>query len=120
MHNKTVLICDDSRSIRTITRRALSRHGYEVISEACDGREAVDKYLEHKPKFTLLDLVMPDTDGKQALREIIKSDPTAKIVILSSLGSENDVEECLKNGASSYIQKPFEEDVLLRVLESIK
>lgn len=119
MDNKTVLICDDSRSIRMITRRVLSENGYHVVSEACNGSEATSEYIKHQPNFTLLDLVMPGTDGKQALKQIIESDPNAKVIILSSLGSEQDVEDCLGNGACSYIQKPFDEDVLLRTLSNI-
>lgn len=119
MKGNTVLICDDSRSIRLITKRVLSENGYIVISEASDGREATEQYQQHKPDITLLDLVMPEVDGKQALKQIIELDPNAKIIILSSLGSEQDVEECLSNGATSYIQKPFEEDILIRALNNI-
>lgn len=111
-----MLICDDSRSIRALTGMVLSENGYQVISEAGDGEEAVSEYLKCQPDFTLLDLVMPVADGRYALKKIMRYNPAAKIIIISSLGSENDVEECLRNGASSYIQKPIEDEVLLRVL----
>lgn len=103
-----------------MTKRLLTDNGFVVVGEACNGNEATSEFEKHKPHLVLLDLVMPDTDGKTALKQIVKLDPEARVVILSSLGSEQDVEECLRNGASSYIQKPFEEDILLRTLNELQ
>ncbi|MCV6620765.1 MAG: response regulator [Cellvibrionaceae bacterium] len=119
MTNNKVLICDDSRSIRLMTKRLLQGNGYQVVGEASNGTEATEAFKTHNPDLVLLDLVMPETDGKTALRQIVQHNPSAKVVILSSLGSESDVEECLRSGASSYIQKPFEEDILLSTLSEL-
>ena len=119
MEPLTVLLCDDSRALRMVTTQLLDEHGFRVIGEASDGNEAVDKFKELRPNVVLLDLVMPNRDGKQALRDILAFDPGAQVVILSSLGAQSDIEECLKIGARSYLQKPIDPDALKRVLSQI-
>ena len=115
----TVLLCDDSRALRMVSAGVLAENGFEVVAEAGDGVAAVAQYKAHKPAVVLLDLVMPQLDGKQALREILAFDPDAKVVILSSLGSQGDIEECLRMGAASYLQKPIDADALIRVLRTV-
>lgn len=115
----TVLLCDDSRAMRMVTGSMLTELGYNVVAEAENGIVAVAQYKEHKPMVVLLDLVMPQQDGKQALREILDHDADAKVVILSSLGAQNDIEECLRMGAKSYLQKPIDQDALVRVLREV-
>lgn len=115
----TVLLCDDSRAMRMVTGSMLTELGYDVVAEAENGVVAVEKYKQHKPMIVLLDLVMPQQDGKEALREILAHDADAKVVILSSLGAQNDIEECLRIGAKSYLQKPIDQDALVRVLREV-
>ena len=112
----TVLLCDDSRALRMLTARQLAENGFLVAGQAGNGVEAVAQYLELKPKVVLLDLVMPEVDGKEALRRILEADPDARVVILSSLGAQNDIEECLRMGAKSYLQKPIDPEAMVRVL----
>lgn len=115
----SVLLCDDSRALRMVTSQLLRDNGFEVVGEAADGLESVKKFKLLKPDVVLLDLVMPNRDGKQALTEMLAHDPAAKVVILSSLGAQNDIEECLKKGARSYLQKPIDPDALKRVLTEL-
>ncbi|HEY4555170.1 MAG TPA: response regulator [Lysobacter sp.] len=112
----TVLLCDDSRALRMLTSRQLSESGFDVIGEADNGAAAVAQFDALRPAVVLLDLVMPELDGKQALRRILEIDPAARVVILSSLGARNDIEECLRAGAKSYLQKPIDPDAMVRVL----
>lgn len=112
----TVLLCDDSRALRMLAARQLSDSGFEVVGEAGNGHEAVDRYQALKPDLVLMDLVMPECDGKQALGRILSLDPAARVVILSSLGAQADIEECLKLGARSYLQKPIDPEAMERVL----
>lgn len=84
----TVLLCDDSRALRMVTARVLADHGFDVVAEADNGIAAVEPYKAHKPAVVLLDLVMPQQDSQQALRAILDHDADAKVVILSSLGSQ--------------------------------
>lgn len=112
----TVLLCDDSRALRMLATRQLSDAGFEVVAEAANGEEAVAQYKAHRPGVVLLDLVMPQLDGKQALQAILDHDAGARVVILSSLGAQGDIEDCLRLGAASYLQKPIDPDAMVRVL----
>lgn len=115
----TVLLCDDSRALRMLTAQQLDACGYELAGEADNGVRAVEQYLALKPGVVLLDLVMPKVDGKAALKRILELDPAARVVVLSSLGAQNDIEQCLKMGAKSYLQKPIDRDTLARVLADV-
>lgn len=112
----TVLLCDDSRALRMLAARQLEDRGFHVVGEAGNGNEAFDQYQALRPDVVLMDLVMPECDGKQALGRILAQDPGARVVILSSLGAQRDIEECLKLGAKSYLQKPIDPEVMDRVL----
>jgi len=115
----TVLLCDDSRALRMLAARQLTDAGFDVVGEAGNGLEAVSQYQALKPDLVLLDLVMPECDGKQALGRILAQDSQARVVILSSLGAQSDIEECLKLGARSYLQKPIDPDAMERILREV-
>ena len=112
----TVLLCDDSRALRMLATGQLGEAGFDVVGEAGNGFEAVRQFQALRPDLVLLDLVMPECDGRRALAAILQADPDARVVILSSLGAQNDIEECLKMGARSYLQKPIDPEVMDRVL----
>lgn len=114
-----VLIVDDSTSMRLVAKMQVGSLGHQVIAEAEDGKVALQKYLEHKPDVVLLDLVMPRFDGKKTLKKLLQLDPSAKVVICSSLGSEADIEYCLSNGALFYLQKPYEAEGINNALNTI-
>ena len=81
--------------------------------------QAVEQYRSLQPDLVLLDLVMPECDGRQALSRILAHDPQARVVILSSLGAQSDIEECLRMGARSYLQKPIDPEAMERVLHQV-
>lgn len=112
----TVLLCDDSRALRMLAAGQLEEAGFEVAGEAGNGLEAIRQYQALRPDLVLLDLVMPECDGREALARILELDPQARVVILSSLGAQRDIEECLRIGARSYLQKPIDTDAMERVL----
>jgi two-component system chemotaxis response regulator CheY len=112
----TVLLCDDSRALRMLAAGQLEEAGFQVAGEAGNGLDAVAQYQALKPDLVLLDLVMPECDGRQALTRILQADPKARVVILSSLGAQSDIEECLRLGALSYLQKPIDPEAMERVL----
>ncbi|MCG6117683.1 MAG: response regulator [Aquimonas sp.] len=113
----TVLLCDDSRAMRTMTASILEEHGLSVVGEAEDGLAAIAQYKATRPDVVLLDLVMPKMTGQGALREILDFDPEAVVIVLSSLGAQGDIEKCLRLGAKSYLQKPIETEALIRVIK---
>ena len=78
----TVLIVDDSRTSRRFLRNMLTEAGYEVVAEAVDGEDGMKKYEEFKPDIVTMDITMPKLDGIDAVSEILKINPAAKIVIL--------------------------------------
>ena len=117
MSTPRLLIVDDSRAQRFILRRCLEGQDVEIVGEAADGREATEKFQHLRPDVVLLDLVMPEMDGHEALDHILTFDPNARVVIASSVGSEETVRACLSRGAISFLQKPFATEALLRVIQ---
>lgn len=111
------MIVDDALFSRKLTRRILEGAGYEVIAEVESGHEARQKYLETQPQVVLMDIVMPKMDGISALRSIKEIDPDARIVIVSSIGSRDQVLQALKAGAASFILKPFQPNQLIQAVE---
>lgn len=95
------------------------KNGYNVIGEAENGAEAVKKYKELKPDIVTMDITMPNMTGIEALKEIIKIDPKAKVIMLSAMGQEAMVKEAILSGAKNFIVKPFTETTLLKVLVQI-
>lgn len=114
-----VMIVDDAQFMRMIIRDILLMHGHEVVAEVDDGEEAVQRYLEVKPDLVLMDILMPDMDGKEALKKLLVMDPEAKVVMCSSLGHQALITESMKIGAMGFIVKPFEPYSMLDVIKKI-
>ena len=114
--SKKILICDDTMFMRTVLKNLLSENGYEVVAEAETGKEAIIKYKEYKPDLILMDITMPEMDGIEALQEIIKINPEAKVIMCSAMGQERMVAAAIKSGARDFIVKPFENE---RVIQAI-
>jgi two-component system chemotaxis response regulator CheY len=106
--------------MRTMIRDILSNTGtFEIAGEAATGHEAVTRYAELKPDIVTMDIVMPDLDGIEATRAILKHDPAAIIVMCSALGQEALVIESIGAGARDFIVKPFTPEKVIRVLSSL-
>lgn len=112
----TVLVCDDASFMRTMITDILTEAGFEIVGEAKNGVQAVEKYNELKPDLVTMDVVMPDKNGIDAVRDIIKSDPTAKILMCSAMGQQALMADAIQAGAKDFVVKPFEPS---RVLEAI-
>src|SRR5690554_2132604 len=91
-----VLVVDDAAFMRKMVTDALTKGGHDVIGEAGNGAEAVDRWQELRPDLTTLDITMPEKDGLAALKEIISIDPAAKVIMCSALGQESKVLESIK------------------------
>ena len=111
-----VLVVDDAAFMRKVVSDALTSGGHEVVGEAGNGNEAVQRYQELHPELTTLDITMPEKDGLQALSEIMSIDPSAKVIMCSALGQEGKVLEAVKLGAKDFVVKPFQPP---RVLEAV-
>ncbi len=103
-----ILIVDDSRTSRKILRTILETAGHEVIGEAVDGVDGVNKFRELSPEITTLDITMPNMDGLEALKEIKKINTDAKVIMVTAAGQQNKMVEAIKSGASEFVTKPFE------------
>ena len=111
-----VLIVDDAAFMRKMLGDVLTKNGHEVIGEAGNGVEAVERFQALKPDMVTLDITMPEKDGITALKEILAIDRTARVVMCSALGQESKVLESIKAGAKDFVVKPFQPP---RVLEAI-
>ena len=112
-----VLVCDDAIFMRTMISDILGGAGYEVVGEAETGVQAIERYKELKPDLVTMDIVMPDMGGIDAVREIVKNDPNAKILMCSAMGQQALVVEAIQAGAKDFVVKPFQPS---RVLEAVQ
>ena len=112
-----VLVVDDAAFMRKMVTDALSGGGHEIVGEAANGTEAVQRFQELRPDVMTLDITMPEKDGLTALKEIIAVDPGAKVVMCSALGQESKVLESIKLGAKDFVVKPFQVDRVLSAIE---
>lgn len=112
-----VLIADDATFMRLTIRGMLEKNGITVAGEAENGLVAVNKYKELKPDIVTLDITMPEMTGIEALKEIMKFDPKAKVIMVSAMGQEFMVKDAILSGAKTFIVKPFKEE---HVIETIK
>ena len=116
---KTVLIADDALFMRIMLKDILTKNGFNIIGEAENGEEVVEKYRELKPDLVLLDILMPFMDGMDATKEILKMNPDAKVVMISALGQNSYLEKALSLGAKGFITKPFSPPGVVEVLEKV-
>jgi two-component system chemotaxis response regulator CheY len=102
--------------MRKVVSDALASGGHEVVGEAGNGAEAVQRYQELSPELVTLDITMPEKDGLQALGEIISLDPGARVLMCSALGQESKVIESIQKGAKDFVVKPFQPAALLEAV----
>ena len=119
-----VLIVDDATIMRINMKRILEQLGHEVIGEAVNGLDAVEKYDTLKPDFVTMDITMPEAggveDGIEATKRIREADPKAKIIMVTSHGEQDKVIRAIQNGASNYMLKPLNVDKLTEIIEKLK
>jgi len=111
-----IMVVDDAAFLRAMLKDILVGAGHEVIFEAANGREAVEKYKAMKPDLVTMDITMPVMEGVEAVKEIRKLDPEANIVMCSAMGQKNLIIQAIQSGAKDFIVKPFQSN---RVLEAV-
>lgn len=117
--SKKVLIVDDAVVMRMMIKGILSKNGFEVVGEAQNGAEAVDKYRALMPDLVTMDMVMPEMDGITAVKQIIAGDPNAKIIMCTSMGQQALVVEAIQAGAKSFVTKPFQPPKIIETLQKV-
>jgi len=115
--SNNILVVDDAAFMRMMIKDILTKNGFNVVGEAENGQQAVEKYGELNPDLVTMDITMPEMDGITALKEIKKSHPDAKILMCSAMGQQAMVIDAIQAGAKDFIVKPFQAD---RVLEAIQ
>ena len=113
----SVLVCDDAIFMRTMISDILAQAGYDVIGEAETGTQAVERFKELPPDLVTMDIVMPAMGGIDAVREIMKIAPDARVLMCSAMGQQALVVEAIQAGAKDFVVKPFQPS---RVLEAVQ
>jgi DNA-binding response OmpR family regulator len=112
----TILVVDDELLICDLLRVVLSRQGHEVIT-ATNGKEGLELFKQHKPRFTLLDLRMPEMNGIEVLKHIRAIDPKAAVMILTAWGSDALEQQARQLGAMDFLSKGLALDMLVAAME---
>jgi two-component system chemotaxis response regulator CheY len=113
-----VLIADDSEFMRDLLREILEER-YRVVGEAENGVEAVELYRESEPELVMMDITMPIRNGIEATGEITSADPSANVIMCTSVGQEEKMKSAIKAGADGYIKKPFQKPSVLDEIEKV-
>jgi len=119
LYDKSVLIVDDAAFMRMMLKGILDENGFKVVGEACNGKEGILKYKELKPDVVTIDITMPEMNGIEAVKEIIKYDPMAKCIMCSAMGQQGMVLEAIQAGAKDFVVKPFEADRVVGALRKV-
>ena len=117
-----ILIVDDSKFMRLTLKNFLEKNSlnaHQIVGEAENAKQAVEKYQELRPDLVTMDIIMPEESGLEAVKKIILMDPGAKIVMVSAMGQEKIVEEALTSGAKAFITKPIKTDELLKTIDTV-
>ena len=115
----SALIIDDEQHVRVFLRTLLKVAGVGEVWEAGTGPTGLEAFFQHKPSITLLDLSMPGPTGIEILAEIMKNDPDAMVVIMTSLNDRQVVLECQRLGATGFFLKSRPKDELLAALKEL-
>lgn len=112
-----ILITDDAAFMRMQLKDIITKLGHEVVGEAANGIEAVEKHSELKPDMITMDITMPEMSGTDAVKEIRKTDQDVKIIMCSAMGQQGMVLEAIQAGAQDFIVKPFTPERIKEALE---
>jgi len=114
-----VLVVDDAIFMRRMISEILEENGMEVVGEADTGAAAIKLYNELKPDLVTMDIIMPEMNGIDAVKEIMAIDSQAKIVMCSALGQQALVQEALAAGARDFLIKPFNPSRVIEVISKV-
>ncbi len=113
-----ILVVDDAAFVRARVSRLLSAEGH-TVEEADNGATAVAKYPEFRPDVVLMDITMPVMNGIAAVRELMKIDSEANVIMCTALGQRAMVLEAIKAGAKDFIVKPFKNDRVIAAIDKL-
>ncbi|AXI09195.1 two-component system response regulator [Oceanobacillus zhaokaii] len=114
-----ILIADDAKFMRLTLQAMLSKNTHEIIGEAVNGEEAIKLFKELRPELITMDITMPVVNGIDAIKEIMRLDPDANIIVCSAMGQQKVVVEAIEAGAKDFIVKPFDERNVLATISRV-
>ena len=118
--SNTVLVVDDHALVRTGVVKIISHDPrLKVVAEAANGAEAVEAFEKYHPDVTLLDLRMPVMEGVEAVRRIREMDPQARVIVLTTYDTDEDITRALKAGAKAYALKDISADELVGCIHDV-
>jgi DNA-binding NarL/FixJ family response regulator len=121
MPNISVLLVDDHNVVRQGLKALLIAEGdFTIVAEAQTGREAVEMASRLRPEVVVMDLAMPRLNGAEATRQILKAVPTAKIVVLSTYGDDEHLQQAITSGAAAYLMKQTAASDLVKAIREVK
>ena len=115
--SKRIMAVDDSRLVKVQLEDTLKGTDYEIAAYCRSGEDAIEQYAAVKPDLVTMDIIMQGMDGLDAAEAILKSDPDARIVMVSSLAYDGTFERAKAIGARGFVDKPFHQEQLLKVFE---
>src|SRR5712672_4069185 len=113
------LVVDDSVFARKNVAKMVEAFGGEIVGEAGDGCTAITEYDRTTPDIVLMDITMPQMEGIEAAERIIRSHPDARVVMVSSVGYQENILAALQKGAKHFVQKPVKAEVLYEILRYV-
>ncbi len=114
---KRIMVVDDSRLVRVQLEDVLKGTDYEIAAYCRSGEDAIKQYAEVQPDLVTMDIIMQGMDGLDAAQIILKNNPQARIVMISSLAYDDTFERARAIGAKGFVDKPFHQEQLLKVFE---
>jgi len=113
------LVVDDSVFARKNLTRIIETFGGQVAGEASDGMAAINEYNRTQPDIVLMDITMPQMEGIEAAEKIVQQHPDARIVMVSSVGYQENIVAALQRGARHFVQKPVKPEILYEVIKYV-
>lgn len=117
--SKKILITDDAAFMRMQLRDMLNKLGHQVVGEAENGQDAIEKYQELTPDLITMDITMPVMDGIEAVRKIREISKEVKIIMCSAMGQQSMVVDAIQAGAQDFIIKPFNADRIKEAVDKL-
>jgi len=114
-----IMIVDDAQFMRKMLSDILDASGFDIVGEATNGREAIERYNETHPDLVTMDVVMPLMSGVDATRTIVNEHPSARIVMVSTMGQDAMILEAMEAGAKDYVVKPFRREEVVEVIQRV-
>jgi DNA-binding NarL/FixJ family response regulator len=116
-----IVVVDDHAVVRRGVRALLeSRTDWEVVAEATTGREALDAVKRHRPEIVVMDISLPDLNGLEATRQIVRESPQTEVLVLTMHHSEELAREVLKAGARGYVLKSDADESLITAVDALR